>query len=94
MNLINKSNMAYKSYSWKKLEEGDPKISGKLDYTLFDKKNGHEMLYILNELVRIWKLEDRHSIRKIETMIYKSLPKEKVEQEEIKNWIRDNWDYY
>jgi len=94
MNLISKSNMAYKSYSWKQIEEGDPKISGKLDSTFFDKKNGHEMLYILNKLAEIWKLEDRYNIRKIEKMIYKFLPEVKNEQEEVKNWVRDNWDYY
>lgn len=94
MNLISKSNMAYRSYSWKKFEEGDPKITGKLDATSFDKKNGYEMLYILNKLVEIWKLEDRHNIRKIETMIYKFLPEERNKQEEVKNWVRDNWDYY
>ncbi|MGB6127546.1 MAG: hypothetical protein WBG30_02250, partial [Psychrilyobacter sp.] len=59
-----------------------------------NKKNGHEMLYMVNKLVEIWKLEDKHSIRKIEIMIYKSLPEEKNKQEDVKNWVRDNWDYY
>ncbi|MCS5420958.1 MULTISPECIES: hypothetical protein [Psychrilyobacter] len=91
---IGKSSMAYKNYSWKIYDEGDPKITGKLDSTNFDKNEGHEMLYIIKKLTEIWKLEDRYSIRKIETMIYKSLPEGKKEQEEVKNWVRDNWDYY
>lgn len=94
MNLISKSSMAYKSYSWEKIAKENTKISGKLDSTIFNKKNGHEMLYMVNKLVEIWKLEDRHSIRKIEIMIYKSLPEEKNKQEDVKNWVRDNWDYY
>lgn len=94
MNLISKSNMTYKNYSWKNFKGEDPKITGKLDFTLFDKKNGHEMIYILNKLVEIWKLEDRYNIRKIEKMIYKFLPSDIQEQEEVKNWVRDNWDYY
>ena len=94
MNFVSKSNMAYKNYSWKKFEEDNPKITGKLDSTSFDKKEGYEVLYMLNKLVEIWKLEDRHSIRKIEIMIYKFLPEDKNKQEEVKNWVQDNWDYH
>ena len=94
MILISKSSMAYKNYSWKIYDEGDSRIAGNLGSTIFDKNEGHEMLYIIKKLTEIWKLEDRYNIRKIETMIYKSLPEDKKEQEEVKNWVRDNWDYY
>ena len=52
------------------------------------------MLYLIKKMTEIWKLDDRDSRRKIEKIIYKSLPKDKKEQEEIKNWVRDNWDFY
>jgi len=94
MSMISKSRMAYKSYSWTIFSDEDSKITGNLDSTIFDKNEGHEMLYIIKKLTEIWKLEDRHSIRKIETMIFKFLPDDKKEQEEVKNWVRDNWDYY
>lgn len=94
MILISKLNMIYKDYLWKNFEEGDPKVTGKLDSTLFDKREGYEMLYIIEKLVEIWKLEDRRSVRKLEKMIYKFLPDDKQKQEDVKNWVRDNWDYF
>jgi len=94
MNGYNKSSMIYKDYSWKTYAEGDPKITGKLDSTTFDKKEGHEVLYLIKKMTEIWKLEGRGSRRKIEKMIYKFLPSNLKKQEDIKNWVRDNWDYY
>jgi hypothetical protein len=94
MILVSKLQMAYKSYLWTNFEEEDPKISGKLDSTIFNKKEGYEMLYIIQKLIEIWKLEDRKSVRKLEKMIFKFLPDEIVKQEDVKNWVRNHWDYY
>ena len=94
MNLVNKLSLIYKSYSWENFNDKDPKITGNLDSTIFNKNQGYEMLYIIKKLTEIWKLDDRDSIRKIETMIFKFLPEDIKKQEDIKNWVRDNWDYY
>ena len=94
MDVHNKSNMIYKDYSWKTYAEGDPKVTGKLDSTIFDRKEGYEVLYLIEKMTEIWKLEGRGSRRKIEKMIYKFLPPDIKKQEEVKNWVRDNWDYY
>ncbi|MEI6855903.1 hypothetical protein [Psychrilyobacter sp.] len=94
MNVHSKSNLIYKHYSWKIFEEKNPKITGKLDSTIFNKNEGYEMLYLIKKMTEIWQLDDRDSRRKIEKIIYKTLPADKKEQEEVKNWVRDNWDYY
>jgi len=94
MNIYNKVNVFYKNYSWNTYTDGDPKITGKLDSTIFDKKEGYEVLYLIEKMTEIWKLDDRDSRRKIEEMIYKILPSNIKRQEDVKNWIRDNWEFY
>lgn len=94
MILASKLQMTYKNYSWTNFEEGDPRISGNLDSTTFNRNEGNEMLYIIQKLIEIWKLEDRKSVRKLEKMIFKFLPDEIVKQEDVKNWVRNHWDYY
>lgn len=94
MNVHHKSNLIYKNYSWKTYLKGDPEVTGKLDSTIFNKKEGYEVLYLIKKMTEIWKLEGRSSRRKIEEMIHKVLPPNIKKQEDIKNWIRDHWDFY
>lgn len=94
MDVYHKSSMVYKDYSWKTYSEGDRKITGKLDSTIFNKREGYEVLYLIEKMTEIWKLEDRNSRRKIEEMIHKNLPPDIKRQEDVKNWVRDHWDFY
>ena len=94
MNRQNKSGMIYKDYSWRTYAEGDPKITGKLDSTIFDKTEAQEVIYLIKKMTEIWKLDDRDSKRKMEEMIYNYLPSDIKKQEDVKNWVRDNWIFY
>jgi hypothetical protein len=88
---INKNDLRY-IYRWNTIEDS-AKMSGLPDNTMFDRREGHEVLYLINELVRLWDLEEKSLCLKIEKMI-NILSPEIRSQESVKNWIEDNWMKY
>jgi hypothetical protein len=69
----------------------DPKISGKIDETRFNKNQGMEVLYLINKLVDLWDLTKIESCIKIERCIREKLPPKITKQEEVATWVQLNW---
>jgi hypothetical protein len=90
MVLFAKSNLYYKDYAWTVYSKNDPKISGKPDDTLFDRTEGHEMLYLINKLMMIWSYRFVNTGNKIEKLIHDKLPANHNNQEEVKDWVEKN----
>jgi hypothetical protein len=88
---IDKNDLRY-IYRWNIIEERS-KISGVIDCTLFDRREGNEVLYLINELARLWELEEKSLCLKIEKMINILSPEPRT-QESVKKWIEDNWIRY
>jgi len=88
---IDKNDLRY-IYRWNTIEESS-KISGVIDCTLFDRREGYEVLYLINELAKLWELEEKSLCLKIEKMI-NILSPEIRSQESVKKWIEDNWMRY
>ncbi|MFO7982364.1 MAG: hypothetical protein R6V08_02840 [Desulfuromonadales bacterium] len=93
MALFSKSDLAY-DYSWTAIDEDDPKVSGEPDSTQFNRKEGYEVLYLINRLAEGWGFNRKESGRELEKMINLSLPEDVRSQEDVKQWIRDNWRKY
>ena len=94
MALINKSDLVYKDYNWSAYGNDDPKITGVPDSTLFNRKEGYEVLYLINKIVERNKFKQKQSGLKIERMIRKFLPGEIRSQTKVINWIETNWNNY
>jgi hypothetical protein len=92
MALITKSDLHYNDYSWSTYSNDDPKITGKPDSTLLNRKEGYEILYFINEFSEIHKLKAKPSAIKIEKMIRNEVPSNLHSQENIKEWIEINWE--
>jgi len=88
---IDKNDLRY-IYRWNPIEESS-KISGVIDCTLFDRREGNEVLYLINELAKIWEIEEKSLYLKIEKMINILSPEPRT-QESVKKWIEDNWMRY
>ncbi|MDX9744814.1 MAG: hypothetical protein RBT59_13415 [Arcobacteraceae bacterium] len=88
---IDKNDLRY-IYRWNTIEENS-KISGVIDCTLFDRREGNEVLYLINELARLWGIEEKSLYLKIEKMINILSPEPRT-QESVKKWIEDNWMRY
>lgn len=94
MSLISKSDLFYKDYSWTAVSGDNPKVTGEPDSTLFNRHEGYEVLYLINKLAEIWKLNKKASATKMEKMIRNHLPSDIRSQVNVKQWIQDNWNNY
>ncbi len=87
------SDLKYPGYSRTRLY-GDSRITGPLDATLLNRSEMYEMLYFINtymENENLYNVSDGH---KIEKMIKDYIPSTLRSQENIKNWIKNNWNQY
>jgi hypothetical protein len=86
-----KDDLFYSDYEWSSYMPSDPKISGKIDETRFNKNQGMEVLYLINKLVDLWDLTKIESCIKIERCIREKLPPKITKQEEVATWVQLNW---
>lgn len=91
MSKFKKSDMKYDHYSWKAIPGDDPKVTGKPDSTLFSRKEGYEVLYMINKVLEHRGLSSVASGQKVETLIKDRLPSNVRSQENVFNWLNDNW---
>lgn len=81
------SDLIYKDYSWTAIKGDDPKVTGVPDSTLFNRREGYEVLYLINT----FDLRNMNDANKLEKMIRSELPSETRSQINVKKWLRDNW---
>lgn len=93
MSLISSNDLQY-TYKWNAIANDNPKVIGKPDRTFFSRKEGYEVLYLINKLSEIWKLKNKASAKKLEMMINEYLPSDIRSQENVKVWLKDNWNRY
>ncbi|EHK2888817.1 hypothetical protein ACWOYR_001433 [Vibrio parahaemolyticus] len=91
MSKFKKSDMKYDHYSWTAISGDDPKITGNPDSTLFSRKEGYEVLYMINKVLEHRGLSSVTSGQKAETLIKDSLPSTVRSQENVFNWLNNNW---
>ncbi len=91
MALYSKSDLVYQDYSWTVYSNDNPKITGEPDSTLLNRKEGYEILYFINKFASIHGLKEKASGEKIERMIREKVPSNIHSQENIKEWIVENW---
>jgi hypothetical protein len=88
MDLYNKSDMQYTDYQW----TAYPKIIGNPDSASFNKFEGFEVLDFINALAELWGFKSRVNCMKMEKMIREKLPSNIITQDDVKEWIKFNWD--
>ena len=95
MGLLEKSDLLFKNeYSWNALKGDDPRITGEPDSTLFNRNEGYEVLYLINKLAEKWGLSSKYDGLKMERMIKNNLLSDIRSQENVKEWIFNNWERY
>jgi hypothetical protein len=85
MSIYKKSDMIYDDYSWTTCEGDDPKVTGEPDSTLFSRKEGYEVLYMINKIATTVK-----EGTKVEKLIHEKLPSSIRKQSDVKKWLEDN----
>jgi len=93
MNILKKTDLIY-NYEWSAYGNDDPKVTGKPDSTMLNRKEGYEVLYLINKFMRNNGLSDKLTAIIIEEMIYEELPGEIRSQKNVTNWIEKNLEDY
>ena len=94
MDLMSKSDLSYKDYSWTAYEDDDPRVSGEPDSTLLNRREGYEILYFINKMAFMHDLKTVALGQKIEKMIRDHVPSNIRSQDKIRVWIENNWKNY
>jgi hypothetical protein len=81
-------------YRWTELKDDDPKITGEPDSTLFNRKEGFEVLALVNRFLDKYKFKQKASGLKVERLIKEHLPIALKSQKHVKDWLVANWEEY
>lgn len=76
------------SYIWTASKGDDPTIIGKVDAIRVSKKEGYEVLHLINALADKWGFKNKESAFKLEDMIHHSA---EMMRDKISAWISANW---
>ena len=81
----------HNNYKWSLIHENDPRVSGPLSKTPFNPSEGYEVLYLINELMSIWKFDSEQYAIKLEKMIKCGITNKGMPQHEVRDWIKTHW---
>jgi hypothetical protein len=81
------------NYDWT-TEEYNPKLRGHPDYSLFNRNQGWEVLYIINQFGKKNRAEVLVIGHKAEKMIRNHLPETACTQINVMDWMKLNWSKY
>ncbi|MGE5435583.1 MAG: hypothetical protein ACM3O3_00020 [Syntrophothermus sp.] len=88
MVLLKRSDLLF-NYTWTALEPDNPRISGQPDSTLFNRKEGYEVLYLINKIGEQNYITDKLTGLKIETLIKTKLPSYIRTQNNVVGWVKE-----
>lgn len=94
MGLLAKSDLQYDDYEWTAYGNDDPEVTGKPDSTLLNRKEGYEVLYLINKIAEDNDFKKKESGLKLEEMIHDFLPGNIRSQENVVIWIGNNWEHH
>lgn len=81
-------------YRWTPRPDHDPKLTGEPDSTLFNRKEGFEVLALINRFMVKYKFRQISSGQKVERLIKEHLPIALKTQRHVEDWLVVNWEEY
>ncbi|WP_020161264.1 hypothetical protein [Methylobacter marinus] len=91
MALMSKGDLQYSDYSWTAYGSDNPKVTSEPDSTLFNRKEGYEVLYLINKFAEKHELKQKSSGQKAERMLHDHLPSDVRSQQNVMAWLANNW---
>jgi hypothetical protein len=89
-----RDNMFFLDYLWEYHPAVDPHVPTPAEKSLFNKADGNHVLYMVNKLFKLKRLEGLQSAHKIERIIRSKLPVELVYHRDVRQWLFENWEKY
>ena len=95
MPVLERSDLQYADkYAWTAIPDDDPKITGEPDNTPFNRKEGFEVLALLNRFLAKHKFKQKASGLKAEKLLKEHLPYGLRTQRNVEDWLVANWEEY
>jgi hypothetical protein len=91
MNLLSRNDLRF-VYNWKSIPNEDPRISGTAGTTLFNRKEGFEILYLINSFAEKHGVDQKEKGLRIEKLIKEELPLNFRSQIHAIEWLEENID--
>jgi hypothetical protein len=93
MALLDKADLKY-LYSWTAISDDDPKITGKSDSTLLNRREGYEVLAFINRVANASGWVIKSPGLKAERLINDHLPGDIRSHDKVWQWLVENWKNY
>lgn len=90
MIVITKSKLLY-DYTWAPIPVDDLRISGEPDSSPLNRREGNQVLYLINKVCEMQNYTSVEAGLKMERLIRNVLPAEVQSQIAAKDWLRSNW---
>jgi hypothetical protein len=90
MPTFNKGDMRY-PYRWTAKPSDNPKFRKGPDYRNFNRTQGYEVLFLINNYLKLRRLKSTSSGQKAEQLIKEKLPSRIFTHQEIYEWLTENW---
>ncbi len=91
MAIYKRNHMLFKDYRWTTYLQGDSRIAGVPDKTVFNPREGYEVLYLINQFAYMYQLMTVTACKKLEWKLHEKLPPYIRTQIEVCNWLYNNW---
>jgi hypothetical protein len=90
MATFTRGDMQY-SYQWTARPEDNPNFRRGSDYRNFNRNEGYEVLFVINEFLDLKGLKSVPSGQKAEKLIHDKLPSRVFTHRELYRWLNENW---
>ena len=86
-----RSDMVYHDYRWTARPEDNPNFRNGLDHIEFNRREGYEVLYTINQFMIKNNLSSTSSGQKAEKLIHDELPSKIFTHGEVWIWLNTKW---
>jgi hypothetical protein len=92
---MEKKDLLFKDeYSWRAIAQDNPLMRRNPDNKMFSRKEGYEILYLINQVAQEMRLRETRSFQALELMIKTRLPSHIRNRSNVKDWLKQNFNKY
>lgn len=88
MALISRGDLEYSGYTWSSNPKVEPRFHGMADDNVFDRNDGNDVLYVINEYARENDIKDKKKALELEKEIHQNLSEDITTQRDVTDWLK------
>jgi hypothetical protein len=88
MALISREDLHYQDYKWNSNPNVEPRFHGTVDNNMFDRSDGNDVLFVINEYADENDIRDKNQALELEREIHENLSKDISTQRDVSDWLK------